>query len=627
MQVKSSLFWGIVLFSRIGWSQTCNKCIYVDKYAGCVPLTVNVADCGNGKIPSYDYGESKIPIYVGLTRHTYNSVGTYYITQKADYHCGTVIGADTTVSGPVKVLPLPPPNMSAFPCSGGMALVTSIDSQYDTTFVTNGTEIPVPKLQSVFLSFTDTISKTLATRGEYAGLHCGGKGTLFVQTYTTLKAPQVNSVTVTSSTQVSLNFIAEKHHRYEIRMRTGFSGSFLAIDTLDGQIGTIVYNVNNLNTQLNNYCFEVRAFDYCGQSKVSGDFCTVILSGTAQNKQNVLNWSNYPGITSSSYILLVNGQASTSFSSRPNALSFTDTNIICGQTYCYQIQTPLSGGISSFSNSVCLTAVSNAIPPAVQNIQTTVTGNQVVVSWTASAAGPSAYSVYSSKSSSGFTFLGNASSNTYTSTQQDPSQASYCYKVDYKDNCGNQAPISGTTCPVYLTGTVYSPISRSLSWTSYIVWAEGLKEYFLEKVDVNGVPYTSKSVGTKLTYVDSVLDTTQQILYFRIRAVSNTGKESYSNIFKAIQESEIFKPNAFTPNGDGLNDVFHFEGLFISEFNLEIWNRNGEGMFSSKSIHQGWDGTVNGHKAPADVYMYKLEVTDKSGKVYKPISGTVQLIR
>src|SRR6218665_265398 len=59
-------------------------------------------------------------------------------------------------------------------------------------------------------------------------------------------------------------------------------------------------------------------------------------------------------------------------------------------------------------------------------------------------------------------------------------------------------------------------------------------------------------------------------------------------------------PNAFTPNGDGLNEQFMpvFFGV-VNQYNLSIYNRFGERVFSSQKLGQGWDGTHKG--VPADI--------------------------
>lgn len=68
----------------------------------------------------------------------------------------------------------------------------------------------------------------------------------------------------------------------------------------------------------------------------------------------------------------------------------------------------------------------------------------------------------------------------------------------------------------------------------------------------------------------------------------------------------FFIPNAFTPDGDGLNEVFKVEGVGLNEFQLYIFNRWGQLIFESKDPEVGWDGTFKGNPVQVDVYVYKL---------------------
>ncbi len=88
----------------------------------------------------------------------------------------------------------------------------------------------------------------------------------------------------------------------------------------------------------------------------------------------------------------------------------------------------------------------------------------------------------------------------------------------------------------------------------------------------------------------------------------------------------FFVPNSFTPNGDGLNDVFKAYGTGLLDFELIISNRWGEHVFSTKNIDEGWDGTVNSEPAPPDVYVYLINYTDNMGRT-KVKAGAVSLIR
>jgi gliding motility-associated-like protein len=86
-------------------------------------------------------------------------------------------------------------------------------------------------------------------------------------------------------------------------------------------------------------------------------------------------------------------------------------------------------------------------------------------------------------------------------------------------------------------------------------------------------------------------------------------------------------PNAFSPNGDGLNDVFKIEGITYQRIKqFRIFNRYGQSVFSTFNPAKGWDGHQN--DKPCDVgtyhYLIELELPDRSSKTFK---GDVLLIR
>ena len=88
-------------------------------------------------------------------------------------------------------------------------------------------------------------------------------------------------------------------------------------------------------------------------------------------------------------------------------------------------------------------------------------------------------------------------------------------------------------------------------------------------------------------------------------------------------------PNSFTPNGDGLNDYFIPKGIGIElDFEMHIYNRWGDLIFSSSSLNQPWKGyRNNGSKiVPADVYVWKIRVRDHKNRLHDFI-GHVALIQ
>lgn len=89
---------------------------------------------------------------------------------------------------------------------------------------------------------------------------------------------------------------------------------------------------------------------------------------------------------------------------------------------------------------------------------------------------------------------------------------------------------------------------------------------------------------------------------------------------------DFYVPNAFSPNGDGNNDVLEVYGTGLAKVDLTIFNRWGEKVFDSNNQWQGWDGNYRGVESPAGVYTYYVEATYLNGKV-KEKKGTITIIR
>ena len=92
----------------------------------------------------------------------------------------------------------------------------------------------------------------------------------------------------------------------------------------------------------------------------------------------------------------------------------------------------------------------------------------------------------------------------------------------------------------------------------------------------------------------------------------------------------VYIPNAFSPNGDGNNDVFmaytsNDKGLVY--FELLVFNRWGEKVFESNTISQGWDGTYKGQLQNPDVYVYQATYGFRGEPLAKTSKGSITLIR
>ena len=93
---------------------------------------------------------------------------------------------------------------------------------------------------------------------------------------------------------------------------------------------------------------------------------------------------------------------------------------------------------------------------------------------------------------------------------------------------------------------------------------------------------------------------------------------------------EVYIPNAFTPNEDGLNDtfkpVFSEYGINQACYRLEIFDRWGQMLFSSLEQAKGWDGSVKGELCKEGSYVWKIRYCSLDGRVFDRI-GYVILLR
>jgi len=126
---------------------------------------------------------------------------------------------------------------------------------------------------------------------------------------------------------------------------------------------------------------------------------------------------------------------------------------------------------------------------------------------------------------------------------------------------------------------------------------------------------------------DPIVTPTQNTVYTVYGIDTANGCLDSAKVIVDVITDSIAIPSAFTPNGDGLNDIFHPLGMkYQSLAEFSIYNRWGQRIFTTSNKEQGWDGTFNGVKQDMDVYNYVLIVAmdDGTNRFYK---GTVTLIR
>lgn len=108
----------------------------------------------------------------------------------------------------------------------------------------------------------------------------------------------------------------------------------------------------------------------------------------------------------------------------------------------------------------------------------------------------------------------------------------------------------------------------------------------------------------------------------------NTIDETAGDFVIRISESELKVPNAFSPNGDGINDVFKVTYKSLVKFNAYVFNRWGQELYhwGLNKIDEGWDGTAHGKPVKDGVYFIVVEAEGSDGIKYKH-KGDINILK
>ncbi|HUH74636.1 MAG TPA: gliding motility-associated C-terminal domain-containing protein [Chitinophagales bacterium] len=158
-----------------------------------------------------------------------------------------------------------------------------------------------------------------------------------------------------------------------------------------------------------------------------------------------------------------------------------------------------------------------------------------------------------------------------------------------------------------------------------------------EATVLNAVPdsYLSYQWYPSILVEDSTLASTVAIIEettdFIVVAKSKNGCIATDTVRVEVKdlrcgEDNIFIPTAFTPNGDGINDVWKVRTAIAEGFTVQIYNRWGELVFESNDLERGWDGVFQGKPSESGSYAYYLTVVCQNEEQYFA-KGNITLIR
>lgn len=137
------------------------------------------------------------------------------------------------------------------------------------------------------------------------------------------------------------------------------------------------------------------------------------------------------------------------------------------------------------------------------------------------------------------------------------------------------------------------------------------------------------NISISYAQASSDLNYDENLNIYRVVALRNQNNpiESVSNAVVVEKPYALYSPNAFSPDGDGINDFFKISGQGMIDYRIEIFNRWGQMVYKSIDLSNGWDGTFKGKNLPTGTYVYKIK-TSKYGVEQELVkSGSVALVR
>ncbi len=630
---------------------------------GCTPLNVHFFSTSpNAKKFEWDLGDGNIDTLKNDS-HIYKRDGIFIPNLTLTDSNGCKIGLppkDTIV-----IYPLPNPDFIANTyaiCKGGTVTFSDRTTSpnhipiksFKWSFGTGDSALyPGPICGPVFYQylFADTFTVSLTVTDTLGCTNTKTKRDTLTVTDDTIppRIPTIYRATVLNNSNVLMEFTKNYEHDWaKYTIYYNYAGALLPQSNLiKTNINDTTFTETNLNTLTTVYSYLVSATDVCNnESQLSVKNTTVNVETTPMINAINVHWTAYFGWDS---VLRYEIYRQDSLPTNPyhfiksvsgDSLSFIDTNTVCYKPFFYKIKAVQNGGLKQFSWSDTSGAVPIYQPtmPPTQNVRATVVNDQyVLLQWRSRKHKlPFTFIVYRITDDGAPLFYKEfAQTDTFlVDMDVQVDDHSYTYITYLKDNCGGLSEPSNISKTILLKADLeqndilkYDPV---VGWSRYSFWNSGIDHYKVEFFyDSSGGFYTlGNKDSNEFTLSHKYVNLEQREYCYRVTAyqVDSQSIFSESNIACISTAPRLFAPDVFTINGDNLNDVFQLGGVFLDTYHISIYNRWGELMFESDSIHNSWDGTYKGTPCTPDVYVFLAEATGRKGQRIT-IKGNVTLLR
>jgi gliding motility-associated-like protein len=420
------------------------------------------------------------------------------------------------------------------------------------------------------------------------------------------------------------------------------NSDFIRSDTTTG----ITSIVDSTFSTLDKNCYNLSITDQCG---VEGDkgrtHCPIYLNASVSKPRQVqLDWTYYIGWDEVSNYIIYRQAPGKSFLPIDTIFStqksYIDSLDVCPLTYRYKVvAADTLRKLAAQSNHVSITPFidKNNLSLLLDNVSV-LTNEKIGIRWS-----PSLYK-YNNK----YLLTKHAGSLTNivdsiwvqknTLRHEDvknitPQKYSYYYKLHQVDNCDVVSPPTKYMKTIFLQGENTNLVSQ-IVWDPYEIWEYPTVAHRIEYISATSRTLMAELPADKFSFTDpNFYEDYQGYYLYQVHSINQNGDTSYSNVAYVTGDGKVYSPNAFSPNNDGINDVFHFRTLFITsketsenkDFIFKIYNRWGEKVFESYNLYDGWDGVYKGQKVGAGVYQYNVKFTDGKG-VIRYRSGVIHVL-
>jgi len=439
---------------------------------------------------------------------------------------------------------------------------------------------------------------------------------------------------------------------YVIYRKNEISGLYIAIDSMFNPLASsYIMPLTQSGSSFYSEYFRIASRDTTGgknrTSILSNILNTIYATVSMDTCKNLIKikWNHYPSYPDPvvHYTVLQsisNGPFSEISSLSPDIDSLQISDFEANTPYCFVVRAHLKSGKLSGSNKSCILTKMQR-PPKWINADYATVNNDKKIELSFHIDPLSEIKTFSLERKTGNTgnfsqiaqFTISAPSISYVDNKADIREINY-YRLAALNNCGITVIWSNPASNIVLACDQNGDEIR-LAWNSYRGWTGGISSYKL---------FTNTGDGFKeietispddtlfiIKYSDIMYDVTGNEVCFILKALEGSNPysdpgESSSPAVCIPASVVITVPDIFTPDGNGINDLFSPVLSFTpDEYYLLITDLRRRKVFESRNFNDKWDGRINGSSLPGGVYLWLLETRAPGGEKMTR-SGTVTIV-